>query len=207
MDECLAQQRAVEVKLDQQSSRLEALERGLAASLAVNSKPASAVPPEQCKAQARDKGKLVVGRLEEVWLPHLKLLLPARVDTGAETASIDARKIELFERNGKRWVRFEIAHPNSGEGVSVEQEVSRMVSIVQASQPEGERRPVIKMEIVIGPLKQTAEFTLSDRSHLDYQILIGRNLLQDVMVVDVSKKNALPPDVGDAPKKASRPKS
>jgi threonine synthase len=33
---------------------------------------------------------------------------------------------------------------------------------------------------------------LSDRSHLGYQVLIGRNILKDVMVVDVSKQNIAP---------------
>ena len=48
------------------------------------------------------------------------------------------------------------------------------------------------MGIVIGRSNQTAEFTLSDRSHLGYQALIGRNVLKDVMIVDVSKKNIAP---------------
>lgn len=204
MDECLAQQRAVESKLDRQSSRLEALELAMAATGAIESQSPTAAPPGQCKVKSRDNEKLVVGRFEKVWLPNLDVVLAARVDTGAETASIDARNIELFERNGKRWVRFEIVHPDSGEGVGVEREVARMVSIIQASQPEGERRPVIKMEIVIGSMKQTAEFTLSDRSHLDHQVLIGRNILQDVMVVDVSKKNNVPPAIGKNSAKVSR---
>jgi hypothetical protein len=46
--------------------------------------------------------------------------------------------------------------------------------------------------VTIGHISQTAEFTLSDRSHLDYQLLIGRNILQDVMVVDVSEKDIAP---------------
>ena len=45
---------------------------------------------------ANRDGKMVVGQLEQVWLPNLELALPARIDTGAETASLDARNIELF---------------------------------------------------------------------------------------------------------------
>ena len=135
---------------------------------------------------------LLVGELEQVWLQNLQLALPARIDTGAETASLDARNIEIFERDGRRWVRFEILHPESGEPLSMERRLKRMVSILQASTAEPERRPVIKLDLTIGHVSQTAEFTLSDRSHLDYQVLIGRNILQDVMVVDVSKKNIAP---------------
>ena len=49
--------------------------------------------------------------------------------------------------------------------------------------------------IVIGNIRQKAEFTLSNRSHLDYQVLVGRNILSDVMLVDVSQANIAPPEV------------
>lgn len=142
-----------------------------------------------------DDKKLLVGALEQVWMPNLELELPARIDTGAETSSLDARNIEPFERNGKRWVRFEITHPETNEPLVLERKRERVVSIVQANSPEPERRQVIKLGVVIGSVRQTAEFTLSNRSHLDYQVLIGRNVLQDVMVVDVSKTNMAPPVV------------
>ena len=80
----------------------------------------------------------------------------------------------------------------------MERRLKRMVSIIQANTPEAERRPVIKLGITIGHISQTAEFTLSDRSHLDYQVLVGRNILQDVMVVDVSRKNIAPYQLPDA---------
>ncbi len=196
MEECLARQAAVDAKLEAQSEQLVALQGRLGSVAAAPEKPKPARQPERCPASTRDSGKLVVGRMEKIWFPNLDLLLAARVDTGAETSSIDARNVERFERNGKRWVRFEIAKPDSDEGIMVEREVSRVVSIVQSSQPEGERRPVIAMEIAVGSVKQTAEFTLSDRSHLHHQVMIGRNILQDVMIVDVSKKNVAPPATG-----------
>ncbi len=149
-----------------------------------------------CMVVGAAPSKLIIGRREQVWLEDLQLALPARVDTGAETASLDARNIELFERNGRRWVRFEILHPDTGEALSLERKLTRMASIIQSNTSEPERRPVIKLGISIGQIKQFAEFTLSDRSHLDYQMLVGRNILKDVMVVDVSKINTVPPVVG-----------
>lgn len=153
---------------------------------------AVAVTREVCAGSARSSSKLLVGQLEQVWMQNLNLALPARIDTGAETASLDARNIELFERNGRRWVRFEILHPKTGEPLPLERRLKRMVAIVQSNIAEPERRPVIKLGITIGTISQTAEFTLSDRSHLDYQVLVGRNILKDVMVVDVSKENIAP---------------
>jgi hypothetical protein len=46
--------------------------------------------------------------------------------------------------------------------------------------------------VVIGDIDQTAEFILRDRKLKSYQALIGRSILSDVMLVDVSKKNIAP---------------
>jgi hypothetical protein len=136
--------------------------------------------------------KLVVGRRENVWVEDLQLALPARIDTGAETASLDARNITPFERDGKAWVRFDIRHPQSDEMLSLERRQVREALVIQASSDEPERRPVIRLGIQLGSVRQLAEFTLSDRSHLDYQMLVGRNILRDVMLVDVSAVNLVP---------------
>jgi hypothetical protein len=201
MDRCLANQartaeqlQAQEQQLVQQGQQVEQLYRGLAATQLAHVENVGATPTanDACPRDEDVPGKLFVGQLEQVWLPNLELALPARIDTGAETASLDARSIELFERNGRRWVRFEIMHPETGEPLPVERRLKRMVVIVQSNSAESERRPVIKLGVTIGHISQTAEFTLSNRSHLDYQLLIGRNILQDVMIVDVSKKNIAP---------------
>jgi hypothetical protein len=216
MEQCLQQQREAGEQLQRQQQQLQQQERALQAlaravappeqetetlkTVEVLAAPAACVAEPAQSPTPERPAKLVVGELEEVWLENLQLALPARIDTGAETASLDARNIEVFERDGRRWVRFEIVHPVSGEPVLMERRLKRMVSIIQANSPEAERRPVIKLGITIGHISQTAEFTLSDRSHLDYQVLVGRNILQDVMVVDVSRKNIAPyqlPDVGE----------
>ncbi len=148
--------------------------------------------------------KMIVGQREQVWLEDLQLALPARIDTGAETASLDARNIKLFERNGRRWVKFEILHPETNEPIPMERKLKRMALIIQANSSEPERRPVIKLAITVGHITQSAEFTLGNRSHLDYQVLIGRNILQDVMIVDVSKQNAAPPKEPQTVSKSDR---
>ncbi len=156
--------------------------------------------------------KLVVGRLERIWVEDLQLALPARIDTGAETASLDARNIRSFERDGDPWVRFEIPHPRGEEPLQLERPLVREALVIQASSDEPERRPVIELGIQLGPVRQLAEFTLSDRSHLDFQMLVGRNILRDVMLVDVSEANlvALPeqptvPAANPDPENSERP--
>lgn len=190
MDQCLSNQvqmaqqlQRQEQQLDKQQQQLAVLERNTTAD-----DPRSEMVPA-CQSVGEAPDKLLVGQLEQLWLQDLQLTLGARIDTGAETSSLDARNIELFERNSRRWVRFEILHPESGEPIALERKLKRMVIIMQSNTAEPERRPVIKLGITIGHVSQTAEFTLSDRSHLDYQVLVGRNVLKDFMVVDVSREN------------------
>jgi hypothetical protein len=98
-------------------------------------------------------------------------------------------------------VRFDIPHPDGGEPLRMEMPRVREALVIQASSDVPERRPVIELGIQLGPVRQLAEFTLSDRSHLDFQMLIGRNVLRDVMLVDVSKVNLVSrPDVSMAPR-------
>ena len=44
------------------------------------------------------------------------------------------------------------------------------------------------MRVVIADIDEQINFTLVDRSKLKNQVLIGRNLLRDLAIVDVSKK-------------------
>lgn len=138
--------------------------------------------------------KQLVGEAEKVHLSPLDLVFNARIDTGATTSSLDARNIQHFERDGRRWVRFDTLHPESGEELTFERPVVRRVRISQSISEDYERRPVIELHFTLGGISHTAEFTLSDRSHLDFPLLIGRNILRDQMIVDVSKQYIAPID-------------
>lgn len=195
LEQCIALQQNDQQALQQYNRQLKrsrvTLKR-IEDRLTLPSPPPADITAENCSptdaGSATDK-KLVIGAREKVWLADLNLALPARIDTGAQTASLDARNIHLFERDGTRWVRFDIAHPLTEALIPMEQKLVRITRVVQSSNDKGERRPVIKLPIAIGPTRQTAEFTLSDRAHLDYQVLVGRNILKDVMLVDVSQSN------------------
>ncbi len=137
--------------------------------------------------------KKVVGAKERVMLTDLGIVLQSRVDTGATTSSLDARDVEVFERNGEEWVRFKLHDPDLDQLVELERPRSRKVRIIQSNGEDPERRPVVEMRITMGSLTQVAEFTLSDRSHMEFPLLIGRNVLRDVMLVDVARDNITEP--------------
>ena len=112
------------------------------------------------------------------------------MDTGATTCSIDAFDIKNFERDGRKWVSFKIKSRTSGEQKSFELPVVRIVPIKRHGMPDQQRFSVM-LTVKIGHLTLEREFTLTDRSSFDYQVLLGRNLLSGIAVVDVTRKNSI----------------
>ena len=130
--------------------------------------------------------KLVLGRLEWIWLADSQVYAKARIDTGANISSIDAQDVIEFERDGEKWVRF---NTRLGEkSHQIEAPLIKYTRIKQASSKENQRRAVVQLSVSIGSLEGTSEFSLSNRDKMLYPVLIGRNFIQDVAVVDVSKK-------------------
>ncbi|WP_281543843.1 ATP-dependent zinc protease [Grimontia sp. SpTr1] len=136
-------------------------------------------------------GKLVMGEKEWVRVDEINVVAKARVDTGATTSSISAIDIEEFERDGEEWVRFRLAHDDKQTDL-MEMPVIRTVRIIQSSAEGYDRRYVVEMPITIGDVTETTEFTLRDRHHLNFPVLLGRTYLKDVAVVDVSRKYVQP---------------
>ena len=148
--------------------------------------PEAKPKPEEKPTKTSD-GKLILGEEEWVFVPGLKEAFKARVDTGATTSSISAVDIVDFERDGKDWVKFKIQH----DGITTEEvslPVERWVKIKQSSAEGTQRRAVVVVSIQIGDLKDKTEFTLADRTHLSFPLLLGRSFFRDIAVVDVSLK-------------------
>lgn len=145
---------------------------------------------EECEVDETLSTKTLLGRSEWVGLPSLGTYLKARVDSGANTSSLSAAEITRFERDGEDWVRFKLALNDDDVAVEsqrdewVEAPIVRRVRIVQASGEES--RPVISLLMTLGPIRENVEFTLNDRSHLDYPVLLGRRFLLDIAVIDVA---------------------
>lgn len=134
----------------------------------------------------------IIGEVEPVTLVKSGLTLPARIDTGATTSSLDATEIKRFERDGKKWVRFTVTDRRSGEKKEMECRLSRTVKIKRHGE-ESLERPVVKVKTLMGEAELVREFSLTDRGEFTYQILIGRNFLQGEFVVDVNRKNVTTP--------------
>lgn len=144
-------------------------------------------PVIELKAKKTSDGKLILGEKEWVYVPGLEEAFRSRVDTGATTSSISAVDIVDFERDGKDWVKFKIEHDGI-HSKEIALPVERWVKIRQSSAEGTQRRPVVLAWIQIGDLKEKTEFTLTDRTHLSYPMLLGRSFFKDVAIVDVSRR-------------------
>ena len=143
-------------------------------------------PTPNPKVVVNSNDKLVLGEIERVLLRDSQVSVQARMDTGASSSSLDAKSLEHFERDGADWVRFQL--DDNSEDKTIERPVKRYVRVFQQADKEGSRRPVVELGIQLGNVRGTFEFTLADRSHLEHTMILGRNFLTDMAVVDVSQK-------------------
>jgi len=134
----------------------------------------------------------VIGAIETLTLEKEKLQLPARIDTGAQTSSLSAVGIQPFERDGKKWVRFQVKDPVSGKMIKLERALERIVKIKRHGALAMERQ-VVTLLVSIGEIRQNCEFSLIDRSDYEYPALIGRNFLNGKAMVDVSREYSAHP--------------
>lgn len=166
-------------------------------------KPATVIiSDEQCPAPPQGQtpdGKLLLGSAEWVWLNAANQAFKTRIDTGADTSSISAAEITIFERNSKKWVSFYISHQDISERIQIKAPLVRRVRVRQASTKEFDRRPVVLLSVRVSDQNEKAEFSLTDRSNMKYPMLLGRDFLKDIAMVDVAHRYIQPkPRLEDA---------
>lgn len=126
------------------------------------------------------------GRYEYLQLPELGQTLKAKMDTGAYTASLSARDIQSFKRDGEDWVRFRLAATGVDDSV-YEHRVARISKIKNRADESDEdpaaadvsKRPVIDLQLCLGNQLRTVEVNLTDRSSFNYPLLIGAKALRE----------------------------
>ena len=135
--------------------------------------------------------KLTIGEVEDVVLMPWGVRLPARIDTGAATSSLDARELK---------VKNDIAEfklPKKYGSLQLRLPVIEWQKIRSADFRE--RRPVVEITFCMGPKLIHTQVTLNDRSTVRYPLIIGRNVLKDNFVVDCMHSDCLPPSCPEVP--------
>ena len=125
------------------------------------------------------------GRYEYIKLPEIGETLQAKMDTGALTATLSAKNIKTFTRDGDEWVSFQLATEGASSKV-YEHKVSRISKIKSRADEDEDKdeavsakRPVVDLEMCLGNVKRTVEVNLTDRSSFNYPLLIGAKALRE----------------------------
>jgi hypothetical protein len=108
--------------------------------------------------------KIILGLDEEITLinTNSEKKILARIDSGANKSSID---VSLA------------AEMHLGPVID-----SKVIKNASGS----ELRPVIKAKVRIHNKEVETQFTITDRSHMKYKMLIGQNILKDGFLIDCS---------------------
>ncbi|MBS1952474.1 MAG: hypothetical protein OJF59_002098 [Cytophagales bacterium] len=130
---------------------------------------------------------LILGRSDRVDLPGLEIEnIHAKIDTGAYTCSLHCASTTVT--NGVlEFVLLDEEHPEfTGRKYRFKKFEQRAI---KNSFGEAELRYIIKTKIKIFDLLIKTEFSLSNRGNLKFPVLLGRKILRNRFLIDVTKKD------------------
>ena len=142
---------------------------------------------------------LIVGRVEKIHLTNLGIRVRAKIDTGAKTSALSVKIIQRFVKDKLPMVSFTVSHrrvKSKNRRVKSKRRISTIPIVtlpvideryVKNSGGEKELRPVIETSILIGNKEWTIQITLTDRSLMQYPMLIGREALAGNCIVDPNR--------------------
>ncbi len=130
--------------------------------------------------------KITIGSLETGDLPELGIYrLSMRVDTGAATSALHVENIEEFREHGKRWVSFDLlpeVHNVDGT-VRITCRIKGRKT-VKRTNADSQKRAVIDTRLHLGNKSWPIKLTLTDRSEMNYPMLLGREAMVGRVTVD-----------------------
>lgn len=141
--------------------------------------------------------KIVVGIIEPIAIGASGIVIDAKLDTGADTCSLNAQNIEMFDRDGGKWVRFDVVSAK-GRRDTLEAPFVRTVRI-KRGESSGPPRPVVRLSVCLGNVQREVEVNLANRRRYAYPALVGRNFLAGYVLVDSARKQMTHPDCPAAP--------
>lgn len=132
------------------------------------------------------KEPTLYGRYEYIKVMEVGQTFKAKMDTGALTASLSAKDIQRFSRDGEDWVRFRLATQGADKTL-YEHRLARISKIKSRALDDDDdeerldptKRPVVELELCLGEEKRRVEVNLTDRSSFNYPLLIGANALRE----------------------------
>ncbi len=123
------------------------------------------------------------------YIEHVKIngnLVQAKLDTGADFCSVDAEVIRTFKDGKKTFVEFNLLI-DKDKKINITAERTRITQI-KLRTGGLQDRPVVLLHIKIGHIAKSVEVNLANRAGFEYRVLLGRNFLENGVLVDSSKK-------------------
>ncbi len=125
--------------------------------------------------------KQILGEIDKFDLPLFNLQnIEARIDTGATSSSIHCLSIEKIDDKN---VKFRLL--NNNEFIKPISKIAK----VKSSNGMVKERFFVKTKIRIFEKDYEIELSLNNRENMKYPLLVGRELLNQGFIVDVSQKN------------------
>ena len=133
----------------------------------------------------------IIGTTDRIDLPEYALYnLPSKVDTGAGTSSIHSHCIRIMERDGMQWLEFRLLN-SSHDAYHQKPYATRYFEerLVRSSSGHANYRCVITTQVLIFGQLHEIQFTLADRGQMKFPVLLGKSLLNQRFLVDVSQRD------------------
>jgi hypothetical protein len=132
--------------------------------------------------------KEIIGRTTRVDLPRLGFIgIAAKIDTGAYYSSLHCHHIEVRDVEGKKLLFFTLLDPSHPEYKDKEIKFKNFeTKQIRNSFGDTEDRFIIRTALRVHGRRIKTWITLTDRGSMTYPMLIGRRLLKNKFLVDVT---------------------
>lgn len=138
---------------------------------------------------------LLIGRRERLDFPDWGLRrVRAKIDTGAFSSALDVTGYQIVETATGMEVELHLVPKGRRrDQVRIVRTPLVRMTTVRSSSGSVERRPVIEPLVRLGPITRRIRLTVTDRSRMKCRMLLGRQALAGVFLVDVQSKDLLHP--------------
>lgn len=133
----------------------------------------------------------IIGTTDRIDIPGFSMEnIRCKTDTGAETSALHCSHVKLVSAGDKETIQFRLLDPSHPQ---YKRKIFKTTNFktrqIKSSNGISEERYVITTKIVIFGHTFETEFTLADREHMNFPILLGKRLLKNGFLVDVTQKD------------------
>lgn len=133
--------------------------------------------------------KITIGSRDRCDFPEFELYdLACKIDTGADSSAIHCHRIKVIEDfRGVQNICFTLLDPSHNNFNDLEFRTGEFHERkIKSSNGIATYRYVIKTKVVLFGQEIITDFTLADRENMKFPVLLGKRLLRNRFIVDVS---------------------